>query len=78
MLIYLTNFKQQSRIHLITADMQARGAFCPVKALIFFSTYSNISLIIHVNATKKEPRERDPKLYLKVHQNPVARLKLPS
>ena len=62
----------------MTAEQQASGAFYPVKAFIFFSTYSNMSLIIQVKATKKDPRDRDPKLYLNVHQNPVERLKLPS
>ena len=62
----------------MTAEQQARGAFCPVMAFIFFSTYSKMSLIIQVKATKKDPRDRDPKLYRNVHQNPVERLKLPS
>ena len=78
MLIYLTNFKQQSRMHLMIAEQQAKGALFPVKAFIFFSTYSKRSLTNQVKATKKDPKDNDPKLYLIVHQNPVARLKLPS
>jgi len=73
----LTNERQQSKQHLQTAEQHFKAALSPVKAFILLSKYSKMSLTSHVKATKKEPRLKDPKLYLKDHHNPLLKLKLP-
>jgi hypothetical protein len=43
----------------------------------FLSTYSKTTLIVQIIAKRNEPKARDPKLYLKAHQKPLIKLKLP-
>lgn len=58
--------------------IQANPEFPPTIDLSLFSTYSNKSLMIHVKAMIKDPKQTEPKLYLIAHHNPLDREKSPS
>jgi hypothetical protein len=71
------NLWKQSRQHLIPEVMHLAAALSPIRFLTFFSKYSNTTLSIQMTASKKEPTQRDPKLYLRAHQNPLESGRIP-
>jgi hypothetical protein len=73
----LTNEWQQFKQHLQQEAKHLTGALSPESDFILLSIYSKMSLMSQVTATMNDPKQREPKLYLIVHQNPVAKLKLP-
>lgn len=64
--------------HRIQFEMQLRQPLLlPAIFFIYLSVNSKTIIIVQITASKNAPKARDPALYLKPHQMPYFKLKVP-